>query len=335
MVENNHDQTNLNELKFKLRQVEENPNLIDMNSINCVVFGYDFKDGTVTKDEKIISTMPDVRSLIIEQIKENLNHILQEGDLVEWGSVPDNSGSSDLEVVDIDTIMDSELTPIIENPDLTERLNNVTILNKWKHLGLLIIANLSDNLGKLIGISSLRRIKIASRKKKYLSLDGGSDDVFLKFVRDVYLFSLSDLFDAIYLDRKIILINEDRFFNLFVLNKKFEKIYEQNINLISGFITDPQLLFDKINGKLKFQKTMLSIIRQNLRNNIAPSRFKEMVEDEDKYKVFFENRIFFDENSKIDISRSDVRETLNLLSEKYDKAPVSGIRRKVSPHSYA
>ena len=120
----------------------------------------------------------------------------EERGFVNWASST-NQDDLTVEVTNIDFI-DPDLRPIILNTDVNEVLSEIREIDKWEHKGLLTVIDINGH-GKLIGISSIREKKIAHKKKNLISLETVRGEVSLKFVFDnIKLFSITDLFDAIY-----------------------------------------------------------------------------------------------------------------------------------------
>jgi hypothetical protein len=333
MTENSRNDLNINELKPILRNIKDNPNLIDSNSIKFIIFGYDLTKNNGVFEAKIyrkkIPLGDDVRQSIMDEIIKKLDYLTQEEiEFINWASST-NQNNFIVEVTDIDFI-DYDLRKIILNTDVNEWLSNIKEIDGWKHKGLLTIIDINE-YGKLIGISSIREKKVAHKKKNLISLENiEHGQVSLKFVSDIKLFSITDLFDAIYFMNKIILINEEEVNKIFVLNKYFSDKYQKNIDLISKFINNPDELYRKILGNFRMQKKMITIIDYVLKKKeVDPSMFKTKAQE---FEDLFDEKIQFDENSKIDISNSDLQKTLELLSQSFDFAPITGEKRKVSPY---
>ena len=333
MTENSRNDLNIDELKPILRNIKDNPKLIDSNSIKSIIFGYDLTKNNGVFEAKIyrkkIPLGDDVRQSIMDEIIKKLDYLTQEEiEFINWASST-NQNNFIVEVTDIDFI-DYDLRKIILNTDVNEWLSNIKEIDGWKHKGLLTIIDINE-YGKLIGISSIREKKVAHKKKNLISLENiGHGQVSLKFVSDIKIFSITDLFDAIYFMNKIIFINEEEVNKIFVLNKYFSDKYQKNIDLISKFINNPDELYRKILGNFRMQKKMITIIDYVLKKKeVDPSMFKTKVQE---FEDLFDEKIQFDENSKIDISNSDLQKTLELLSQSFDFAPITGEKRKVSPY---
>ena len=332
MTENRGNGPNLDELKSVLLNIKNNPDLIRIDSIKSIMFGYELinSNGNLGVKEiyrKKIRLKEPVRQSIKDELIKKLENLTQEErEFVSWASSI-NQDDSTVEVADIDFI-DQDLRDIIRNTDVNEILSRISEIDKWKHKGLLTVMDI-DGHGKLIGISSLREKKIAHKKRKLISLENISGEVSLSFVSDnTKLFSINDLFDAIYFMNKIIFINEEEVNKIFVLNKYFSDKYQKNIDLISKFINNPDELYRKILGDFRKQKKMITIIDYVLKPELDPLAFKTIAEE---FEDFFDGKIKFDENSKIDISNSNTQITLELLSQSFDFAPITGEKRKVSP----
>jgi len=332
MTENSRNDLNIDQLKPILRIIKDNPNLIDSNSIKCIIFGYDLTKNNGVFEAKIyrkkIPLGYDVRQSIMDEIIKKLDYLTQEEkEFINWASST-NQNNFIVEVANIDYI-DYDLRKIILNTDVNELLSDIKEIDGWKHKGLLTIIDINE-YGKLIGISSIREKKVAHKKKNLISLENiGHGQVSLKFVSDIKLFSITDLFDAIYFMNKIIFINEEEVNKIFVLNKYFSDIYQKNIDLISKYINNPDELYRKILGNFRMQKKMITIIDYVLKKEVDPLMFKTKAQD---FVDIFDEKIQFDENSKIDISNSDLQRTLELLSQSFDFAPITGEKRKVSPY---
>jgi len=332
MTENRGNGPNLNELKSVLLNIKDNPDLIRIDSIKSIMFGYELinSNGNLEVEEiyrKKIQLAEPVRQSIKDELIKKLENLTQEErEFVSWASSI-NQDDLTVEVADIDFI-DHDLRDIIRNTDVNEILSEISEIDKWEHKGLLTVMDINGH-GKLIGISSLREKKIAHEKRNLISLETIRGEVSLRFVFDnIKLFSIRDLFDAIYFRDKIIFINEKEFIKVFVLNRYFSDKYQRSRDLISRFINDPDVLYGRINGKYGLQKKMISIIDYVLKPELDPAAFKKAAQD---FAVFFDEKIKFDENSKIDISNSDLQKTLELLCQCVDFAPITGEKRKVSP----
>jgi len=331
MTENNGNGLNIDELKPILLNIKDNPNLIDIGSIKSIIIGYKLKksNGTLeaNKYKKKIQLGEEVRQSIKVELLKKLDYLMEEERrFANWASST-NQDDLTVEVTDIDFI-DPELRPIFLNTDVNEVLSEIKEIDKWEHKGLLTIIDINGH-GKLIGISYIREKKVAHKKKNLISLQTVNGQVSLKFVSDIKLFSIMDLFDAIYFRDKIIFLKEMEFIKVFVLSKYFSDKYQRSRDLISRFINDPDVFFGKINGKYRMQKKMISIIDYVLKPELDPLAFKTRAEE---FGDLFDGKIKFDENSKIDISNSDLQKTLELLSQSFDFAPITGEKRKVSPY---
>ena len=333
MTENRGNGPNLDELKSVLLNIKDNPDLIRIDSIKSIMFGYELinSNGNLEVKEiyrKKIQLAEPVRQSIKDELIKKLEDLTQDGrEFVSWASST-NQDDLTVEVADIDFI-DHDLRDIVRNTDVNEILSRISEIDKWKHKGLLTVMDINGH-GKLIGISSLRENKIAHKKKNLISLETASGEVLLNFVSDnIKLFSIKDLFDAIYFGNKIIFINENEFIKVFILNGYFSDKYQRSKDLISRFINDPDTLYKEINGNYKWQKKMISIIDYVLKPELDPLAFKTKAEE---FEDLFEGKIKFDENSKIDISNSNIQKTLDLLSQSFDFAPITGEKRKVFPH---
>jgi len=332
MTENRGNGPNLDELKSVLLNIKDNPDLIRIDSIKSIMFGYELinSNGNLEVKEiyrKKIQLAEPVRQSIKDELIKKLENLTQEErEFVSWASSI-NQDDLTVEVADIDFI-DHDLRDIIRNTDVNEILSRISEIDKWKHKGLLTVMDINGH-GKLIGISSLREKKIAHKRRNLISLETIRGEVSLRFVFDnIKLFSIKDLFDAIYFMDKIIFINENEFIKVFILNRYFSDKYQRSRDLISRFINDPDVLYEKVNGKYRLQKQMISIIDHVLRPELDPSGFRN---NASQFRNLF-GHVQFDENSKIIISNSDIQEALNLLGQHFDFAPITGEKRKVSPH---
>ncbi|MGC9124370.1 MAG: hypothetical protein ACP5IB_09955 [Thermoplasmata archaeon] len=314
-------------------RINKNSGIIETEKIDYIIFGYDLKSDKKTKEKssetymKRVLINKDVRNEVKNQFLNNLNYLTKENvEFINWGSASDIPKGS-VEIANIE-IIDKSLRSILLNP-YTDSQVIMEDLDLWKHVGLLTIIKLDNKeaeqsgCDKVIGINSLTRTKIATKKKRGVVI---KKDGVLQYISDVRLFTLSELYDAILICDTLLIIHDNNFYKLFVLNEYFKAFFENNKNTISNYIQDPKILYDKISGDIKKEKKLISIVNNVLSKNPDPSKYEELYE---KYKDKLDKIVF--SNHKIDVNESDLNAVLGLLHLDYDEDPMFGSHRRVLP----
>ena len=191
------------------------------------------------------------------------------------------------------------------------------------------ILNLDDNeavqntCNLIIGINSLTRQNIALKKRKGITISG---DGVLQYIEKVRVFTLSDLYDAIFICNKLLIMNENHFYRLFALNEYFNSFFKNNENTINKYIKDTGILYKRISGDIRREKKLISAINNVLDKNPEPSDYEDVYQ---KYKDKVGKVTFFEH--KIDVSQSDINAVLDLLHLDFDEDPMFHSKRRVSP----
>jgi len=320
-------------IKGTILEILENSDIIKTEKIDYIIFGYDLISEKETERKssdiymKRILINEKVRNEVKKQLLLNLKHLNnEEVKFIDWGSAADSPKDS-VEIADID-IIDKSLRPILLNPN-TDSQVIMEELDKWKHVGLLAIINLDDNeavqntCNLIIGINSLTRQNIALKKRKGITISG---DGVLQYIEKVRVFTLSDLYDAIFICNKLLIMNENHFYRLFVLNEYFNSFFKNNENTINKYIKDTGILYKRISGDIRREKKLISAINNVLDKNPEPSDYEDVYQ---KYKDKVGKVTFFEH--KIDVSQSDINAVLDLLHLDFDEDPMFHSKRRVSP----